>query len=266
VIEHQPLTGDPVIVAPHREQRPNVFRGDACPFCPGHEQETPPAVVTEGEPWRVRVFPNKYPATEWHEVIVESPRHDDGFDDLAPADAARALEIALERRRVLARDAAHVSLFKNHGALAGASISHLHSQILGTPFVPPRVAREAAAFENGCPLCDLQEPLIEETKHYRWVAPRGSPFAYQQWIVPHAHAAEPGEPHELARLLQASARAMRSLAGAFNWIFMTFPRATRGHWYVEIFPRTTMVAGFEIGSGTGINTVTAESAAGVLRG
>jgi UDPglucose--hexose-1-phosphate uridylyltransferase len=271
VIERNPLTGEPVIVAPARRERPNVYRGDDCPFCPGREQETPPAVVTDGDAWRIRVFPNKYPATERHEVIVESPRHDDGFDDLAPEHAARAVAVSLDRYRALRADAAHVLLFKNHGELAGASIPHLHSQIIGTPFVPPRVARESEAFAGAerCPLCNLQESLIEETPNYRWVAPRGAAFAYQQWIVPRGHAPEPDETcdsGELAELLQASARAMRPLADAFNWVFMSFPRQPRAHWYVDVFPRTAMTAGFEIGSGLAINTTEAAAAAAFLRG
>jgi UDPglucose--hexose-1-phosphate uridylyltransferase len=262
------ITGEPVIVAPDREQRPNVYRGDDCPFCPGRESQTPPTIATDGDPWRIRVFPNKYPATDAHEVIVDSPNHDDGFDDLAPDHAARAVDMAIDRYHALRQHASHVTLFRNYGPLAGASISHLHSQIVATPFVPPRVAREAAAFAraSSCPLCDLgDEPLIEETERFRWIAPRGASFAVQQWIVPREHAGEVGEPYELAQLLQRSARAMRPLSDSYNSIFMNFPGQPRAHWYVEIVPRTAMIAGFEIGSATAINTVEAAAAAELLR-
>jgi UDPglucose--hexose-1-phosphate uridylyltransferase len=130
------------------------------------------------------------------------------------------------------------------------------------------VAREAAAFAraSACPLCDLaDEPSIEETEHFRWIAPRGASFGYQQWIVPREHANEVGEAHELAQLLQRSARAMRSLSDSYNSIFMNFPGQPRAHWYVEIVPRTAMIAGFEIGSATAINTVEAAAAAELLR-
>ena len=75
---------------PHREQRPNIFREgtDRCPFCAGHEADTPPEIWRDGTPWRVRVFPNKYPATEEHEVIVETPDHRASFDQLTPDHAA----------------------------------------------------------------------------------------------------------------------------------------------------------------------------------
>ena len=260
MIERNPITGDEVIVAPERARRPNIYRdpNEACPFCPGNESMTPPEIARAGDPWRVRVFPNKYPATEHHEVIVESREHD-GF-------ANEAAQIYVDRYRALIRDAAHVSIFKNHGPLAGASIPHPHSQIVATSFVPPRIRREAEAFRERCALCSLDEPMIADSPNYRCIAPRGAMFAYEQWIVPKTHANEMSEPQELAELLQASSRAMLTLADSFNWIFMNFAREPRAHWYVQLFPRTAMHAGFEIGNGSAINAVDANGVTSVIRG
>lgn len=256
MIRKTPVTGDPVILAPDREERPNVYEGAPCPFCPGAEHETPPEIARDGDPWRVRVFPNKFPATDQHEVIVESARHDDTFDGLAPDHAARAVEILFERYLTLRRAAPYVCLFKNHGRMAGASIPHAHSQIVGTPFIPLRPAREGDAFAKRCRLCAMEtHPLIAESARYLWIAPLGATMPHQQWIVPKAHGNEMDEPHELASLLQDASRAMLSVAGAFNWAFVNFPHQERGHWYVELFPRLAMVAGFELGTGTFINTI-----------
>ena len=41
-------------------------------------------------------------------------------------------------------------------------------------------------------------PLIGESAHYLWIAPLGATMAWQQWIVPKAHAPEMDEPHGLA--------------------------------------------------------------------
>jgi UDPglucose--hexose-1-phosphate uridylyltransferase len=265
VIRKTPITGDPVILAPDREQRPDVYEGAPCPFCPGAESQTPAEIARDGDPWRVRVFANKYPATAHHEVIVESPDHDATFDRLAPDHAARAVEMMFARYRALRAAAPYVCLFKNHGRAAGASIPHLHSQIVGTPFIPLRIAREGVAFATRCRLCAMEtHPLIAETTHYRWIAPLGATFAYQQWIVPRAHGNEMDEPRELAALLQDSARAMLSVADAFNWAFINFPHQERGHWYVELFPRTAVVAGFELGTGTFISTIDPADTARVL--
>src|SRR5258706_34140 len=135
VIGKTPITGDPVILAPGREERPNVYDGAPCPFCPGAEDQTPPEIVRDGDPWRIRVFPNRYPPTENAEVVVESANHDDVFDALSPDHAQRVIEITFDRYHAMTSDAAYVCIFKNHGRLAGASIPHLHSQLVGTPVV-----------------------------------------------------------------------------------------------------------------------------------
>jgi UDPglucose--hexose-1-phosphate uridylyltransferase len=262
VTERTPITDDPVILAPDREQRPNVFEGAPCPFCPGAEGQTPPEIARDGEPWRIRVFPNRYPPTEHAEVIVESATHDDAFDALSPDHVARVVAMYFERYRAIGAN--YVSIFKNHGLLAGASIPHLHSQIVGTSFIPLRPAREGDAFAENCQLCAAEHPLIAETENYRWIAPHGSRLAYQQWIVPKSHEHDLNEPRELASLLQSSARAMRTISDSFNWAFITFPHQQRGHWYVELFPRMAMIAGYELGTGTFINTIPPIDAAKVL--
>jgi len=256
-----PITNDPVILAPHREGRPNVYEGAPCPFCPGAEEQTPPEIARDGDPWRIRVFPNRYPPTEHAEVIVESRVHDAAFDELPADQAQRAVELYFERYRSLAASAAYVCIFKNHGRMAGASIPHLHSQLVGTPFVPLRPSREAEAFARAanCPLCDADHPLIAETAHYRWIAPRGAALAYQQWIVPKSHEHDLREPRELASIMQTSVRAMRTVSDSFNWSFVAFPHEPRAHWYVELFPRMAMIAGFELGTGTFVNTAPMET-------
>ncbi len=266
MIHSNAITGEPLIIESERARRPNIFRDEdeVCPFCAGNEALTPPEIARAGEPWQVRVFPNKYPATGFHEVVVESPRHDDTFDRIPGADAA--VRMYVERYHALRGQTGHVTIFKNNGAMAGASIPHLHSQIIGTPFTPPRVAREAAALRRSCALCSLaEEPLIRETANYRWIAPKGSMFAYEQWIVPKEHAPEIREPHELWELLQSSVRAMKRLAHSYNWIFMNFPHEPRAHWYVQLFPRFAVHAGFELASGSAINTVDPTEAARVYR-
>jgi UDPglucose--hexose-1-phosphate uridylyltransferase len=258
VIRRNPITGDPILFAPHRAERPNVFHeSTVCPFCAGNEAHTPLELAHIGEPWRIRVFPNKYPATDGHEVIVESPQHGATFDSLTPDAATDAVQMYAARYR--AHDDACVTIFKNHGSAAGASIPHMHSQLIATPFVPPRIAREIDAFTRAerCPLCDPIGDAIDETSHFRWVAPHASSFSYEQWIVPRVHANELTSDHagELASLLQRASAAMLGAGDAFNWIFMNFRDAPAAHWYVQIFSRQAVIAGFEIGSGSAIEVI-----------
>lgn len=271
MIRRNRITGDPVLLAPERSKRPNAF-GDAaaeiCPFCPGNEHETPPEIARDGEPWRIRLFPNKYPACHPHEVIVEARKHEARFEDLAPDHAARVVEMWFARHHDLRSQAVCVTIFKNDGAAAGASLDHLHSQILGTPFVPPRIAREGFAFAcaTRCPLCAIDdEPIVAESECYRVIAPRGAAFAYEHWIVPNDHAPVMHEPHELTSLLQFSARALRKFAPAFNWTFLNFPHEPNAHWYVAVMPRLAGLAGYEVGAGGAINIVDADDAAARLR-
>ncbi len=261
MIERNPITGDAIIVAPDRAARPNAFgeETDRCPFCPGHEADTPPEIWRDGDPWRIRVFPNKFPATDDHEVIVEGSAHATTFDQLDPEVASRVVDQYIARYRALSRSSQYVCIFKNHGALAGATIPHPHSQILGVPFIPVRIAREGERFASRCPLCNLREEAIDRTENYRWIAPHGSMMAYEQWIVPAQHTNEMQEGFELAVLLQRASRTMLTISDAFNWMFINFPQQPSGHWYVQLFPRLTMQAGFELGTGSAINTVDANS-------
>ncbi|HEX7154025.1 MAG TPA: hypothetical protein VF618_21235 [Thermoanaerobaculia bacterium] len=268
-VRRNAITGEPIVFAPGRAGRPSVDDSSGCPFCPGNEQQTPPELTRLGElapgPWTARVFRNKYPAVTGHEVIVESHVHDDTFDRLTNAvDVVR-----LYRDRYAAhRDAAYTSLFKNHGARAGATIPHIHSQLMPLPFVPSRIARESEAFARAatCPLCAPLEHIIHETEHFRWLAPHASFIAYQQWLVPKQHVADfavfqEAQLADLAALLQLATRATRTIADAHNWSFVSFPRTPTAHFYVELFPRLTTVAGFELGTGTFIEIIDPAAAA-----
>jgi len=267
-LRKHPLTGEPILFAPERAARPRALGGETterCPFCPGHESDTPPSIAEIGDPWRVRIFPNKFPPVAGAEVIVESPRHDAPFDELAHAeDVVRAY---VDRYRAH-RDAAYVCVFKNEGTRAGASIPHLHSQVVPLPFVPPRVTRELAGFADGCPLCAPEGHLIGETERFRWLAPAASSFAYQQWIVPRRHVAEMHfdgeETRELAALLVDVSRATRTL-GAFNWTFMNFPREEHAHCYLDVSPRLAAIAGLELGTGTFVEIIDPADAARALK-
>ena len=100
------LCGDRILISPGRAARPYDFRSTPeerlarCPFCPGHEAQTPPeefAVRANGNAdspgWQLRVTPNLYPAVPRepsgggtfgiHEVIIETPRHMARLGDLS---------------------------------------------------------------------------------------------------------------------------------------------------------------------------------------
>ena len=242
------ITGEPVLYAPDRAERPR-WDSARCPFCPGHEDETPPEIARSGDPWRVRVFPNKFPFVERHEVIVETNEHDASFATIPHAPDVVAMYI--ERYRAL-RPFGTVALFKNHGFMSGASLPHPHSQIAAVPFVPPRIAREAEAFRRAaeCPLCSpagLQ--ALHENESFVMIDPGARMFSGERWIVPKRHVQEiPSmDPGDLAAMLQLAAR---ETTGAYNWLFFNYPDAPHAHFYISVAPRVSPVAGFELETGT----------------
>ena len=270
MIRRNPLTGDPILFAPARAGRPRAFDQDEiprCPFCPGHESDTPPEITRTGDPWCVRVFPNKYPSVDGAEVIVESAVHDDTFDRVSHAEDVVRMYV---ERYEAHRDAAYTAIFKNEGPRGGASIPHVHSQVMPLPFVPPRIARELESFGNDCHLCAPEGHVIREGDAFQWIAPAGSSFAYQQWLVPKRHVSEISELRdseigELASWLRSASRAMLHLGESYNWMFLNFPRSPAGHCYVDLVPRLSTIAGFELGTGTFVEIIDPAAAAHRLR-
>ena len=286
------LTGDCIILSPDRHHRPNPYGDsdvDPCPFCPGREGLTPPEVLRAGTgPWKVRAFANKYPAVNGtaaqhdpehlegrHEIIVESAEHDAVFQRMTEEELALVTGVWLARYRDLATAERTVILFKNSGPRAGASIPHIHSQLIALPFIPPRLAHEVEVFRRSaaCPLCQPSPyGAIAVGKHFRWEADQSARLPYGQRIIPRRHAADftamtRPEQHELGTMLRDAASACSALrpAASYNWGFHNFPREASTHWYVEIIPRVAGLAGFELAGGCYINSVDAATATGELR-
>jgi len=187
-----PFTGNYVIIAPERANRPNIHEETslqkACPFCPGNENLTPLETLAfydkNTKNWNLRVVKNKFPSVdksksfeeisrnklEIHsyasgeaEVIVETPFHDKKMHMYSQEEAERVVEAYKQRYISISRDKniKYICIFKNSGKKAGASISHSHSQIIAIPVVPSVVNHEMAYahkyFEekNSCIYCDM---------------------------------------------------------------------------------------------------------------
>lgn len=324
-LRHDVVTGRRVIVAPARAARPQEFLpptergGGACPFCEGHEQETPPEIIAQRLPnsqanaggWRVRVVPNKFPALTpqgadgprggpldrrahcygVHELIIESPRHLTLTTQMDTAAVADVLLTYRDRLRALADDGrlAFAQVFKNVGAAAGASIAHLHSQIMATDFVPAEVQAELELgrryFDryNRCVSCDLlerereqAERLVAESENFTAFAPFASRSAYECWILPNRHGSDyaalsDAAAGELADVLLGILHPVEHELplAAYNLLVRTAPLRQpplgRFHWRIEVVPRLASWAGFELGTGIFVNAVAPEQAAKKLQ-
>ena len=280
-----PTTGRPILMAPQRQKRP-MHTGAArtaavCPFCLGNEAETPPQVdaVHDAEGvWLARAFPNKYPANEHHEVIAEGPVHLDQPGDLDVPTWRAALE--LWQRRVAAleqRPGVHCTyLFKNVGALAGASIDHNHSQVLGLAELPPRLQLELEQSRrlDHCPWCrtlasaEAEGRLVVATAHHAVVSPEPPKLPHETWLLPLACDDDflRTDLDSLAVALHGLFTAVAKGLGrpACNLWLHRVPRE-RFHWHFELQPRTGQMAGLELGGDMYINSVPAAMSAARLR-
>ena len=199
------FTKEWVIIATERAKRPEELVThrpkqtvpafvESCPFCPGNESKTPPEVMrfpnNTSEPWAVRVIPNKFAALDssaqptrnlqhlrrrvngfgFHEVIIDSPDHSACMALLPDAHVAGILGVYKERYNALSIDHRinHVTIFKNHGADAGASLQHAHSQLIATPVIPSQVRHrllEALRHYDDvgeCMFCHMVEREVED--------------------------------------------------------------------------------------------------------
>jgi len=324
-LRQDPSTRDWVVIAPERGLRPHTVAQPeassardselACPFCPGHEDETPPEVwrlpPKPIEPWRVRVVPNRFPMLApdgnarrqvspdgfvrmpgigRHEVIIESPDHS---ADLARADDASVLavlEAYRARYRALREEGAGVILiFRNHGARAGTSISHPHSQIVSAPVVPIQVRhRFDVAMQHyddlgTCLYVDLLERELQDGRRVVLETPAFvafQPFAavapFETWIMPRTSQPAFGDARDAA--LEGLAPVLRTVLGAladvlddpdYNAIIQSAPPGDESReyfvWHLRIVPRLAIPAGFELGSGMAINPTLPEETADALR-
>ena len=223
------------------------------------------------------------PAPGAHEVIVNAPEHATALSELGEESFAAA--IAMWRRRMRAHaDAAYVQLIVNEGGGAGASLEHTHAQLYALPFVPAAVARErerAGAYRErtagGGLLGDIlveevrrRERLVAIDDDAALICPWASRSPFELRVVPRVEASRFEDDEAGVAMLGT---ALRLLAERFDgppelnlWV-RTAPRGEREgfHWHIDIAPRLTIKAGFELGTGVDINTYPPERAAADLR-
>jgi UDPglucose--hexose-1-phosphate uridylyltransferase len=262
-----PLTGRWVVVAINRAARPAdlVSRFEPwgpdgrhpCPFCPGHEEATPPALETydRGGRWTVRVVPNRYPifdgndilqvthlgpvfteaaASGIHEVLVFTPDHEASWADLDDKQVAVTMAAIRDRMEAHLRHPGirYTQAIVNHGHAAGASLEHPHGQLLGIPFVPGEIADEEAGFRRfggPCLLCTTLEAELDVRHRVVLVDERVvvlSPFwagsPYEMLVVPREHqahitAATPRDVTAVGRSVRSALAKLRGCLGPTSY-------------------------------------------------
>lgn len=290
----------------------------ACPLCEGREADAGPEILAwrEGGPanvpgWSVRVIPNRHPILRIeggidvrtygmfesrdglgaHEVIVETPIHDQPLHALDVDRLWRVLWAWRTRIQDLKRDARFtaITIFKNHGKAAGARLDHSHSQLTAFPLVPPVLADKLSGAARHlskaghCIYCDV---IAEELKDGRRIisdqdailaiAPYASRAPFETVLMPREHS--PRFEDASDDVLRVLAVQLKSVLTRIDWALErpacnlalhTAPASGEAdsafHWHLEILPRVTRVSGLEWGSGIFRNPISPEEAAKALR-
>ncbi|MDD5111287.1 MAG: galactose-1-phosphate uridylyltransferase [Candidatus Altiarchaeota archaeon] len=250
--------------------------------------------------WIVRWFPNKFPATAEeqaavssgllesraafgrHEVIVETPLHTQDFEELSAEDMAAVFSVCDGRIKELStvEGVKYVLVFKNRGRDAGASLAHSHFQVMALSEMPTLVAQEASASalyrkEHGtCPFCDVSareassERSIWSDNNAVALAPYASRFPFEAWVMPKRHVRSfgelsPAEQYSFANAVKQVLLALDRMINKppYNFYLHVSPAGEDLHFHMELCPKLSIQAGFELGSGMNINVVTPEEAA-----
>src|SRR5574341_2689344 len=238
-LRRDPIVGRWVIISTDRSGRPHEFphlqaarpiTSALCPFCPGQERLTPKEIMAyrsqPAEPnapnWTIRVIPNKFPALQVegdmgregvglydrmngigaHEVIIETSDHVHALADLSAKQIENVLWAYRDRMVDLKRDLRfrYILVFKNHGAAAGATLEHTHSQLIALPVVPTSVLAEIEGCrahynqKERCIYCDIirqevsdEARIVAENAEFLAVTPFAPRFPFEMWLLPKRH-------------------------------------------------------------------------------
>ena len=270
----------------------------------------------ESASWMIRVVSNKYPSYSTadgegphppavapdpdglqqvnhqpgvQELIIPSARHVASLAELTDAELHGSFKVHQHRLRSLDQhpQVKHAMLFLNCRSAAGASLGHLHWQLIGSPVVSNHIQYRIQTEQDhrgahGCSLIhrltdwELREQVrvVRVTENFALVCPFASRFPFQVRIVPRrddqAFSDLPAQAiAELSQHCRDVVRWLETLLDqpAYNVALQmtTLERQREDPWYLEVFPRLTTPAGFEWGTDIWVNPVAPETAARALK-
>jgi UDPglucose--hexose-1-phosphate uridylyltransferase len=322
-LRYDPVSDHWVTIARNRLDRPQEFipleqvrQQLICPFCRGNEDQTPAGIaayLNDGRPlddshdpasWVVRVIPNKFPSyaeiahgqtvagpfgsssdNGQQLLIIPTHRHLTSISELNEEELHVSLMACQQQISSMKSDAAirHAMLFMNCRSSAGASLGHIHYQLIGSPvvsgYLAGRVQRNLQSVQrHGQTLMkrildweiSQKVRIVKLTENYCIVCPFASRFPFQVWIVPMDPqggfaGCSPAKRNELSQLCRSMVEQLETLLDqtAYNLLLhhAPFHDSDYDHWYIELFPRLTTSAGFEWGTDIWVNPVSPEAAA-----
>lgn len=198
-IRRDPLLGDAVAIASHRQGRTYHPPADECPLCPSEGERL--SEVPDSS-YDVAVFENRFPSLAGDagrcEVVCFTSDHDSSFADLTEAQAGLVLDAWTDRTAELSHLPAvrQVFCFENRGAEIGVTLGHPHGQIYAYPFVTPRTSlmlRSLAAHKEatGRNLFDdvvadesAAERVVLDAEHWVAFVPHAAHWPYEVHLYP----------------------------------------------------------------------------------
>jgi len=232
----------------------------------------------------------KMNAAGFHEIVITKD-HDKQLAQFSINEVKEVIDVYQSRYLELMKEkfVNYVSIFHNHGVEAGASIYHPHSQILTTPLIDVDLrnalvnARDYYKKNKKCIYCAMGEwekkfkkRIVFENEDFLVICPFASKSAFQVIVTPKEHQPyfERIKEDQKWKLAEAFREALRRLYEglkdpSYNFYLHTAPcdgtKNESYHWHWTILPKTSIWAGFEIGTRMEISTIEPEVAAEHLR-
>lgn len=238
-----PLTGEWITVASHRQQRVVLPPAHSCPLCP-----TSAANLSElPDNFDVAVFENKGPAfgpatgvieqpdqpfgfstTSFGrcEVVVFSPEHEGSLANMPEERIRTVIGAWMDRTRELMATEGVVQVFpfENRGEEIGVTLHHPHGQIYSYPFVAPRtqrlveqvVAHGPTFFEELLQFEKAGERVVLESEHFIAYVPFAARWPVEIHALPKRHIQDlselnEAETHDLAAFYKKLLQGMDQL-------------------------------------------------------
>ncbi|MBZ5506631.1 MAG: DUF4931 domain-containing protein [Acidobacteriia bacterium] len=314
-----PSTREWVVIAPERPMGDMLKVETArahevlCPFCPGNENMTPAELLrvprgSSNTDWQLRVVPDKFAALTpdippikgdgffrrmagfgHHEIVIEHPHHNIDLTDMPVEHVLKILQVYRTRQHELrkVKNVRSVSIFRNHGSLAGAACNHPHAQIIASAVIPElthrkqEIAKSYASHTQRNLYSEIweaetsSERLIETDETMAVFVPFAAAVPYEMWIMPRAShpsfsMASDRDLEGLAGMLHRSLLRLRGCWGDVAYGLVIYScavgeEAPYYRWHVQITPRVARAAGAELGPHICINPMLPEDSARNLR-
>lgn len=199
-VRRDPLLGDEVAIASHRQGRIYHPPADECPLCPSEGDRL--SEIPDSS-YDVAVFENRFPSLAGDsgrcEVVCFTSDHNSSFADLTEEQARLVLEAWTDRTSELSHlpSVEQVFCFENRGAEIGVTLGHPHGQIYAYPFTTPRTAlmlRSVAAHKEATGGENLFDAILEKelagerlvlaTDHWVAFVPYAAHWPYEVHLYP----------------------------------------------------------------------------------